>query len=243
MKYFLAIILILAPITVFANTLNDSDFDGVPDADEIDIYHTDPNKADTDGDGYSDFQELNAGYSPLNPTVIKLEDNDADGDGLSDREELNFHTSLVDKDTDGDGFSDYDEIKAGYDPLNKEKVLLPKRIEINIAKQELSYFLGGVRMGAFPVSSGVYNTTPRGLHKVTNKSPKAWSPYGLWMPYWMGLDSGRIGIHELPIWPNGYREGENHLGTPVSHGCVRLGLDAAKLIYDWTPVGTEVFIY
>ena len=244
MKFVLAITLIIfLPSIAFANGLVDSDWDGVPDLDEENIYFTDANNPDTDGDGYSDWLELNTGYSPHNPKAVRLENNDYDKDGLSDKDELRFHTSLINSDTDGDGFSDYEEIKAGYDPLSKDRILLGKRIEINIAKQELSYFLGGVRMGAFPVSSGLNNSTPRKHYKVANKNPKAWSPYGLWMPYWLGLDSGRIGIHELPIWPNGYREGEDHLGKPASHGCIRLGEDSAEIIYNWTPIGTGVFIY
>ena len=53
--------------------------------------------------------------------------------------------------------------------------------------------------------------------------------YGLWMPFWLGLDRGRIGIHELPVWPSGYREGEDHLGKAVSHGCIRLGVGSASI--------------
>lgn len=242
MKYLIAIPMLFIPTIAFANGLLDSDWDGVPDADEINIYATNPNDADTDGDGFNDWVELNFGFSPHNPLLIKLDENDQDGDGLSDRDELKFHTKIIVKDTDGDGFADGAEIAAGYDPLKPDGGKLPKRIEINTVKQELSYFLGDVRLGAYPVSSGLYNSTPKGSFTVTAKNPKTWSPYGLWMPYWLGLDFGRIGIHELPIWPNGYREGEAHLGKPASHGCIRLGEGPAKFIYDWTPIGTKVFI-
>ena len=109
---------------------------------------------------------------------------------------------------------------------------------------ELSRFLGGVRFDTYMVSSGINDTTPRGHFQIYNKHPKAWSSYGLWMPYWMAITAtGKYGIHELPVWPNGYREGEDHLGTPVSHGCVRLGTNSAKLMYEWTEVGTPIFIY
>ena len=226
-----------------ANLLPDSDSDGVPDNDEINIYHTDPKDRDTDKDGYSDWIELVSGYSPLNNKPVKLEDNDFDKDGLSDRMELNFHTNLDNPDTDGDGYKDGDEIANGYDPSQGERSVLEKRIEINTGAQELSYFLGGVRMQTYPISSGINRATPTGYFIVTKKSPKAWSPYGLWMPNWLGLDSGRIGIHELPVWPNGYVEGEDHLGRPVSHGCIRLGHKEAAFLYNWTPIGTKVFIY
>ncbi len=235
----------IIPARTSANLLADSDLDMVPDTDEINIYHTDPHKADTDGDGYGDWIELSSGFSPLDPKPVKLEDSDTDGDGLSDRMELNFHTDLTNADTDGDGYTDGDEITNGYDPLNGDKAALAKRIEINTGAQELSYFLGGVRMGIFPVSSGrPGRETPKGHYAVDGKALRAWSSgYGLWMPYWMSLSHGYFGIHELPEWPNGAKEGEDHLGTPVSHGCVRLGVGPAEFLYDWTPIGTGVFIY
>lgn len=44
----------------------DSDADGLTDSEEK-IVGTDPNKADTDGDSYSDLAELKSGYDPLVP--------------------------------------------------------------------------------------------------------------------------------------------------------------------------------
>jgi len=230
---------------VRANDLLDSDSDGVPDVDEVATYKTRLDLADTDGDGYSDKEELINGFSPLNSGRVKLEDSDYDADWLSDRMELNFHTDLTNPDSDGDGLLDGEEVKNGYDPLKGEKAVLGKRIEIDTKKQELSYYLGDIRLGSFSVSTGKPSMpTPKGNFTVGNKSPKAWSKsYGLWMPYWMGMKGTRFGIHELPVWPSGYREGEDHLGTPVSHGCIRLGVTSAKTLYDWAPVGTPVYIH
>jgi len=44
----------------------DTDGDGLNDWDEIHIHGTDPNRADTDGDGFLDLTEINAGKSPTN---------------------------------------------------------------------------------------------------------------------------------------------------------------------------------
>jgi len=33
------------------------------------------------------------------------------------------------------------------------------------------------------------------------------------------------------------------LGHPASHGCVRLGADDLKKLYETVPVGTRVFIF
>ncbi len=241
---FIGVFFLFFPLFSQANGLADTDGDNVPDVDEIEIYKTDPEDPDTDGDGYSDWTELNNGYSPHSPEGVKLEDYDYDQDGLSDRMELNFHTDLSDADTDGDGVVDGEEVENGYDPRSSEKKRLEKRIEIDIAKQEMSYFLGGVRMGKFLISSGLPSMpTPKGHFEIINKHLKPWSSYGLWMPYWMGLGTGRFGIHELPVWPSGYREGEDHLGKAVSHGCIRLGVGAAEFMYNWAEVGTKVFIF
>jgi hypothetical protein len=236
--------LIFSAVSVSANTLPDSDRDGVPDKDETNIYMTDPGDPDSDDDGFSDRDELINGYSPHNPEQVKLEDNDLDKDGLSDRMELNFHSSLKNPDTDGDGYLDGEEIENGFDPTEGNNAKLSKRIEINLDQQELSYFLGGVRMDTFPVSSGRKGMyTPTGHYRIDGKALRAWSSWGLWMPYWMSLSNGYFGIHELPEWPDGSKEGEDHLGVPVSHGCIRLGVGPAEFLYYWAPVGTPVFIY
>jgi hypothetical protein len=242
-KYLLTIFIAFLIVNpVWANNEVDTDHDGVPDNDEIYTYKTDPLKADTDGDGFSDFAELNSGFSPHNPERVRLEDNDQDIDGLNDRQELRYKTDILNPDTDEDGFKDGYEIAKGFDPLKGGGAKLVKKIKIDLKNQRLSYYQGDMKLGEFPVSTGKRSMpTPKGSFKILNKSPKAWSrDYGLWMPYWLGL--GRFGIHELPIWPNGYREGANHLGIPVSHGCIRLGIGPAKTVYNWAEIGTEVII-
>ncbi len=104
----------------------------------------------------------------------------------------------------------------------------------------------GKVLDAYLVSSGKRGMgTPIGEHAIYNKFPRAYSKaYGLYMPYWMAIvPDGKMGLHELPEWPGGYKEGANHLGTPVSHGCVRLGVGPAKIVYDWADIGTPVIVY
>jgi sulfoxide reductase heme-binding subunit YedZ len=52
--------------------LKDSDYDGLVDQSEIDVYKTDPNKFDTDGEGYSDGVEVIAKSNPLDPNSTPL---------------------------------------------------------------------------------------------------------------------------------------------------------------------------
>ena len=200
---------------------------------------------DTDGDGYEDAWEIKNGYSPYNPEEVKAEDSDTDKDGLSDYWEYVFHTNPEQADSDNDGYSDYEEIDHAYDPNSGNKKRLESWIEVDREHQELTYVVSGQAWKKFSVSTGKPSMpTPAGVYKILNKSPKAWSKaYGLYMPYWLGLGKhGEFGIHELPVWPNGYREGEDHLGIAVSYGFTRLGVGAAKYIYERSAVASEVRI-
>jgi outer membrane protein OmpA-like peptidoglycan-associated protein len=90
----------------------DTDGDGLSDGDEVNKYHTNPLKADSDGDGLSDKDEIMIYKTDPNKT-------DTDGDGLSDGDEvLKYKTDPLKWDTDGDGLSDGDELsKYMTDPL------------------------------------------------------------------------------------------------------------------------------
>ena len=91
----------------------DTDGDGLSDRQEVHEYKTNPLIADTDGDGLSDGDEvLRYGTGPLNP--------DADGDGLNDGDEIRFGANPLSPDTDGDGLSDGDEIRFGANPLKPD---------------------------------------------------------------------------------------------------------------------------
>ena len=123
---------------------------------------------------------------------------------------------------------------------------MSKYIDINLKSQVMTTFENGKLIDAFIVSSGRPGMeTPKGEYAIRNKVPRTWSArYALFMPYWMAITpDGKYGIHELPEWPGGYKEGANHLGRPVSHGCVRLGVGAAKTVYEWASEGTTVIVH
>ncbi|MEK7632705.1 MAG: hypothetical protein AAB473_02850 [Patescibacteria group bacterium] len=90
----------------------DTDGDGVTNADEEHVWHSNPFSSDTDGDGYKDYTEVINGYDPNG--VGKL---DSDGDGLTDYSEMTVHwTNRFDSDSDNDGYNDGLEIANGYNP-------------------------------------------------------------------------------------------------------------------------------
>lgn len=121
-----------------------------------------------------------------------------------------------------------------------------KYIDINLKSQVMTIFEDGHLADAFIVSSGLPGMdTPQGEFAIQNRAERVWSKrYSLYMPYWMAITpDGKYGIHELPEWPGGYKEGANHLGRPVSHGCVRLGVGAAARVYGWADIGTRVIVH
>lgn len=121
-----------------------------------------------------------------------------------------------------------------------------KYIDVNLQSQVMTLFENGKAIDAYIISSGKRGMdTPKGEFAIYNQALRPWSKkYSLYMPYWQAITpDGQFGIHELPEWPGGYKEGANHLGTPVSHGCVRLGIGPAKRVYEWATVGTPVVIY
>lgn len=127
-----------------------------------------------------------------------------------------------------------------------------KYVEINLKDQRMYLINGTTLEQTYIVSSGFWTTpTPVGRFHIVSKSPRAYSAaFGLYMPYWQNFVDddgnqaplGEYGLHGLPEWPNGYKEGENHLGVPVSHGCVRLGTGPDAFVYGWTDIGTPVMI-
>jgi hypothetical protein len=97
----------------------DSDGDGLYDSEEQQI-GTDPNSADTDGDGCNDKREYEELVS--DPTQA-----DTDGDGLEDCREIQNSCDPTDENTDGDNFDDHTEVEQGYacnDPSSSPSPIL-----------------------------------------------------------------------------------------------------------------------
>ena len=90
----------------------DTDGDGLTDGEEVATHMTNPLVSDTDADGLSDGDETSThGTNPLEA--------DSDGDGISDGDELlTLNTDPLNPDSDGDGFTDAVEVDQGSDPNN-----------------------------------------------------------------------------------------------------------------------------
>jgi len=134
-----------------------------------------------------------------------------------------------------------DERKATDDPTIKDG----KYMDINLSLQLMGIYSDGIHLGTFRISSGKSGMrTPTGTFNVLRKERNHWShKYKLWMPYSLQFTGAGHFIHELPYWPSGYREGTNHLGIPVSHGCVRLGVGSAETVFNFVDIKTPIVIH
>lgn len=135
-----------------------------------------------------------------------------------------------------------DRVWSGELPEIEDKLKI-KRIVIDLSEQRLYLYENDKVVKDYLVSTGKPGmATPQGKFKIYTKNPRRWSKMAsLWMPFWMMIEPTKgIGIHELPEWPSGYKEGADHLGQPVSHGCIRLGVGAAQEVYNWAELGTMV---
>ncbi len=147
--------------------------------------------------------------------------------------------SVAGADLDNDGTGEIVTLPAfNYDFKGSKKIV------IDISEQNLKAYEGSHIFLDTIISTGTIGMpTPLGAYRVLNKNPRAWSSkYGLYMPYWMAFTYLGHGMHELPEWPGGYKEGANHLGMRVSHGCVRLGVGPAEQLYNWANIGTPIVV-
>ncbi len=102
---------------------DDTDGDFLSDYNEIFIFATDPTLPDTDGNGINDGDEDIDGDGLSNLDELQIGTNpvsaDTDKDSLTDKEEIDLHkTNPLEYDTDKDTLGDGDELLLGLDPLN-----------------------------------------------------------------------------------------------------------------------------
>lgn len=129
--------------------------------------------------------------------------------------------------------------------LDGEKALLVDRT----AAQKLYLLIDNKVVAEFPVSTGASKTpTPVGTTEIKLKQEVrvgSKSPYYI-MPKFMWFRAGGYGFHALPsLGSDGgifWTEALDHIGRPVSHGCVRLLPDDADFVYDFAEVGTTVMV-
>ncbi|MCE7989060.1 MAG: LysM peptidoglycan-binding domain-containing protein [Caldilinea sp. CFX5] len=112
-------------------------------------------------------------------------------------------------------------------------------IEVNLSNQTLTAWQGDVAVLHTYISSGLSATpTVTGRFSIGRKysSQRMVGPgYDLpGVPWVMYFYSG-YAIHGA-YW-------HNNFGAPMSHGCVNMTPGEAQILYNWAPIGTEVYVH
>lgn len=119
-----------------------------------------------------------------------------------------------------------------------------KLITIDVGKQMLYAWEGGRIINQSPVSTGMYYTpTIKGKFKIYRKLDKQdmkgnYPPYE---PYFLKDVPNVMYYYQAYAIHGAYWH--NKFGSKVSHGCVNTPVVFSKWLYDWAPIGTQVYIY
>ena len=133
------------------------------------------------------------------------------------------------------------QVAASQLPVGGKKLIV-----VSISQQHVYAYQGGVLVYSFVASTGSGNSTRTGTFSILDKIPKDYAEtWDFWMPDWMGIyHSGYLedGFHSLPLLNNGQRLWGDSLGKPVTYGCIVLGIQDSRTLYNWAEVGTTVQI-
>ncbi|NLI15541.1 MAG: L,D-transpeptidase [candidate division Zixibacteria bacterium] len=146
--------------------------------------------------------------------------------------------------------------KGRYMVINTHSNILSLRTEDSVIFQgTCSTGSGGELIDSVSGRRWVFDT-PRGIFKISSKIAQPW-----WRkPDWAFIEenepipkneSERLDPEMLGEYALGFGDGyfihgtiyERLLGVSVTHGCVRLGSDDLKFIYEKTPIGTPLYIF
>jgi tetratricopeptide (TPR) repeat protein len=122
-----------------------------------------------------------------------------------------------------------------------------KKIEVSLAKQQVTMWEGNKIIARFKASTGKDPYITRtGEFEILNKMPNAYSrALGWGMPYWMGIYQAggtENGFHAMARLANGAVLGTGVLGRPATSGCIMVSDSDAKMLYNWADIGTPVII-
>lgn len=119
-------------------------------------------------------------------------------------------------------------------------------IEVDLAHQRLYAFEGSTKVFDFPVSTGKWGPTPTGEFHIWTKvrstlmagGEGADAYYLPNVPYVMFFSNNEVsGSRGFSLHGTYWH---NNFGHPMSHGCVNMRTEDAKVLFDWaTPVVTD----
>ena len=120
------------------------------------------------------------------------------------------------------------------------------RIAVDLSLQKVFIFYKDRLIKEMICSGGTEEKpTPIGEFETYEKIEYSWVPkYNMGAYYWVRFYYDYL-FHSVPFDENNEMIMEEYekLGTPASHGCIRLKLEEAKWLYEMLPLGVKVMIY
>lgn len=122
---------------------------------------------------------------------------------------------------------------------------LPKKIDIDLSEQSLSYYYGDHLVNTVKISGGLAKTpTPIGTFRVQHKIPvKAYAGRntdGSW--YYLPNTKWNLKFLSSGYYIHG-AYWHNNFGRPMSHGCVNVSYADMPQLYEFADVGTLITIH
>jgi len=119
-------------------------------------------------------------------------------------------------------------------------------IDVNLTAQRVTVLYKNVAIKNMACSGGKPETpTPQGTYTTNQKIYYAWVPkFAMGAYYWTRFYGSYL-FHSVPYDSAGNMmiEELNKIGSPVSHGCIRLALEDAKWLYETLPLGIRISIH
>jgi lipoprotein-anchoring transpeptidase ErfK/SrfK len=172
---------------------------------------------------------------------------------------LSYRINVVETETNAAAVANLDEIAIPKGVRIKYKEVpgtdgnySDKYIEVDHSQQHLYVWERGELVYDWEVSGVIDSYAVLGVFQIGEKSPEAWSDIAeKWMPYWMSyyfdpIQEAWFGIHGLVWWEDNlgvHYESEASIGNKKSGGCIRLNVENAEKLYNWTEPGTYVLIH
>lgn len=127
---------------------------------------------------------------------------------------------------------------------NAQIITTDKLITVDIGKQMIYAWEGGMIVNQSPVATGMrYTPTVKGQFRIYRKVDiqDMKGNYPPYEPYFIKDVPNVMYFHKAYAIHGAYWH--NKFGSRVSHGCVNTPVEFSKWLYDWAPTGTQVYIY
>ena len=172
-------------------------------------------------------------------------------DGPREEEKPGSSQEIKEEDIEGDSIVEEikDETKE-YDQSEYQDIDFTSsedfRIEVDLSLQRVFIYYRDGLIREMVCSGGEEETpTPTGEYTTNEKIKYSWIPrFDVGAYYWIRFYGAYL-FHSVPFDEDGdiILEEYGKLGSPASHGCIRLRLAEAKWLYDNLPLGVKVLIY